>query len=66
MSTQDGWFHRGPRPSIGWVVVALCVICFLFLCVVLFAVAAGFLLTAARGQAVPDMTGGLGNLAAFN
>lgn len=37
----------------------------LFICAVLAAVAVGFWMTAARGQGVPDMTGGLGNLGAL-
>ena len=59
MSFNDGAFHRAPRPLIGWAGVVLVTICTLFVTVVLAAIGIGFWLTAARGQPVPDFTGGL-------
>lgn len=61
----EGAFHRAPRPLIGWATVVLVSALVLFICAVLAAVATGFWMTAARGQGVPDMTGGLGNLGAL-
>lgn len=61
----DGYFQRAPRPLIGWVTVILAVALTLFVCAVLAAVAIGFWMTAARGQGVPDMTGGIGNMGAL-
>lgn len=61
-SRNDGAFQRAPRPLIGWVGVVLILACTLFACAVLAAVALGFWMTAAKGQGVPDMTGGLAML----
>ena len=58
-SRDDGAFHRAPRPLIGWAGVLLIVICVLFVGAIAAAIAVGFWLTAARGNGVPDMTGGL-------
>lgn len=55
-------FRRAPRPLIGWAAVILMVMCLAFLGVVFFAIGTGLLLTAAKGQGVPDMTGGLAML----
>lgn len=57
--TDESAFHRAPRPLIGWALALLALTCVAFVCTVLFAVAMGFLKTAAQGQGVPDMTGGL-------
>jgi len=62
MTQSQSAFRRAPRPLIGWAGVILLVMCLAFLAVVFFAVAAGFLQTAAKGQGVPDMTGGLAML----
>lgn len=61
---QDGPFQRAPRPLIGWATVMLLLAMVLFVIAVLAAIALGFWLTAARGQGVPDMTGGLAALIA--
>lgn len=58
-SRDDSAFHRAPRPLIGWAGVLLIVICVLFVAAVAAAIAVGFWMTAAQGQGVPDMTGGL-------
>lgn len=55
--------HRAPRPLIGWVYVALGAALVAFILVVLYSMGRAFLLTAAQGHPVPDVTGGLGNLA---
>lgn len=55
----DGAFHRAPRPLIGWAGVVLVTVCVSFIAAVLGAMAVGFWMTAARGQGVPDFTGGL-------
>lgn len=55
----EGAFARAPRPLIGWVTVVLILACTLFVIAVLAAIGVGFWLTAAKGQGVPDMTGGL-------
>ena len=55
----EGAFHRAPRPLIGWAGVVLIVICVVFIAAIAAAIAVGFWLTAARGQPVPDLTGGL-------
>ena len=59
MTQPQSAFRRAPRPLIGWVGVLLIAICTAFIAVVLYAIAMGFLLTAAKGEGVPDMTGGL-------
>lgn len=59
----EGAFHRAPRPLILWVGVALVAGGTIFVLAVLAAIAMGFWATAAKGQGVPDMSGGLGVLA---
>jgi hypothetical protein len=60
---QDSAFQRAPRPLILWAGVALVAGGTAFVLVVLAAIAIGFWMTAARGQGVPDLSGGLGALA---
>ncbi|MEQ1493165.1 MAG: hypothetical protein ABL932_21730 [Terricaulis sp.] len=62
MTQPQSAFRRAPRPLIGWAAVVLMVMCLAFLAVVFFAIGQGLLLTAAKGQGVPDMTGGLAML----
>lgn len=64
MIRNDGAFQRAPRPLIGWATALLCFVLAAFVIAVLGAIAVGFWLTAARGQGVPDMTGGLAALVA--
>lgn len=64
-SSQENALHRAPRPLIGWLAVLLGAGLVAFISVVLFSMARAFLLTAAQGHPVPDVTGGLGNLAAL-
>lgn len=59
---KQGAFERAPRPLMGWAAVVLMLMILPFIAVVLWSVAQGFLRTAARGQGVPDMTGGLAML----
>lgn len=59
MTEPQSAFRRAPRPLIGWVGVVLIVVCTVFVTTVLAAIALGFWLTAAKGEGVPDMTGGL-------
>lgn len=64
-STSENALHRAPRPLMGWLAVLLGAGLLSFIGVVLFSMARAFLLTAAQGHPVPDVTGGLGNLAAL-
>lgn len=57
----EGAFHRAPRPLVGWVTVVLVLGLVLFLLAIMAAIATGFWLTAARGQTVPNLTGGIEN-----
>lgn len=63
LSQNDGAFRRAPRPLIGWATAILAVGLVLFVLVVLAAIATGFWLTIGRGQGVPNVTGGIENLA---
>lgn len=64
MIRNDGAFQRAPRPLIGWATALLCFVLAGFVIAVLAAIAIGFWKTAAQGQGVPDMTGGLAALIA--
>lgn len=63
MTQPEGAFHRAPRPLTAWAGVLLTLGLTVFALVVLAAVAVGFWRTAAQGQPVPDLTGGLANFA---
>ncbi len=63
MRPPDGAFHRAPRPLIMWVGVLLVAGGTVFVLVIMAAIALGFWKTAAQGQGVPDLSGGLGVLA---
>lgn len=60
MTRPEGAFHRAPRPLILWAGALLVIGGTVFVLVVLAAIALGFWLTAAKGQGVPDLSGGLG------
>lgn len=64
MNRPEGWVHRGPRPTTAWAVSFMVWCLALFVAVVLAAIAAGFWLTAGRGESVPNLTGGLENFGA--
>ena len=59
VSLPDGPLQRAPRPLIGWAGAFLVFVLTLFVAAVCAAIALGFWMTAARGEAVPDFTGGL-------
>lgn len=59
MSLNDGPLQRAPRPLIGWAGAFLVFVLTLFVAAVCGAIALGFWMTAAKGEAVPDFTGGL-------
>ena len=60
----EGMFHRAPRPLTMWATTFLVIVLVLFVTAVLTAIAIGFWLTAAEGQSVPNLTGGLENFGA--
>jgi len=61
VSPPDGAFHRAPRPLIGWATVILVLGLVTFLLAIMAAIAMGFWQTAAKGQGVPNLTGGIEN-----
>lgn len=59
----EGWVHRGPRPLLLWLGVALAVVAIIGVAAFLYrignAIALSYEHAATNGQAVPDMSGGL-------
>ena len=64
MIRNEGGFHRAPRPLTMWATTFLVIVLVLFVTAVLAAIAVGFWLTAAEGESVPNLTGGLENFGA--
>ena len=59
MTQPQSAFQRAPRPLTMWATTILVCVLVAFVAAVLAAIAIGFWLTAARGEPVPNLTGGL-------